>query len=246
LTLAPLCYNASMPDNPIDSSISDEPKKETTILIADDHPLVRQALVTLLGSQPAFKVVGEAGDGEEAIQLAGQLRPDIIIMDITMPRINGLAATRQIKSRFPDMKVLALTVHSDSEHILGIFEAGASGYLTKSVFGNEVVTAIRSLMAGDSVLSRQILKQILEINFQQASKPRDMAPGFNLTSRELEIFKMAASGLSNKDIAQKLSLSLQTVKGYLVSIFSKLHVSSRTEAVILALRTGILSLQDLE
>lgn len=246
MTLAPLCYNASMPDNPIDSSISDEPKKETTILIADDHPLVRQALVTLLGSQPDFKVVGEAGDGEEAIQLAGQLRPDIIIMDITMPRINGLAATRQIKSRFPDMKVLALTVHSDSEHILGIFEAGASGYLTKSVFGNEVVTAIRSLMAGDSVLSRQILKQILEINFQQVSKPRDLAPGFNLTSRELEIFKMAASGMSNKDIAQKLSLSLQTVKGYLVSIFSKLHVSSRTEAVILALRTGILSLQDLE
>jgi two-component system, NarL family, response regulator LiaR len=243
---AALCYNASMSETPPEISIADEPLKETTILIVDDHPLVRQALVTLLGSQPDFRVVGEASDGEEAIQMVNQIHPDIVIMDITMPKLNGLAATRQINSRFPDINILALTVHSDSEHILGIFEAGASGYLTKSVFGNEVISAIRSVMAGDSVLSRQILKQILEINFQQISKPRELAPGFSLTSRELEIFKMAARGMSNKDIAQKLSLSLQTVKGYLVSIFSKLQVSSRTEAVMLALRTGILTLKDLE
>ncbi len=178
--------------------------------------------------------------------MADQLKPDLIIMDITMPKINGLVATRQIKSRFPDMKILVLTVHSDSEHILGIFEAGAGGYLTKSVFGNEVITAIRSVMAGDSVLSRQILKQILEINFQQIARPRESIISFNLTARELEIFKMAARGMSNKDIAQKLNLSLQTVKGYLVTIFSKLQVSSRTEAVILGLRSGMLTLKDLE
>jgi two-component system, NarL family, response regulator LiaR len=235
-----------MSDIPAETANNDEAQRETTILIADDHPLVRQALVSLLGTQPDFKVVGQASDGEEAVHLANQHQPDIVIMDITMPKINGLAATRQIKSRFPDMNILVLTVHSDSEHILGIFEAGASGYLTKSVFGNEVISAIRSVMAGDSVLSRQILKQILQINFQQVAKPREAGPGFNLTSRELEIFKMAARGMSNKDIAQKLSLSLQTVKGYLVSIFSKLRVSSRTEAVILALRSGILALKDLE
>jgi two-component system, NarL family, response regulator LiaR len=235
-----------MPNQPADNSLKNEPENETTIVIADDHPLVRQALVTLLGSQRDFRVVGEASDGEEAIQMVNRLNPNIVIMDITMPKINGLAATRQIKSRLPDIKVLVLTVHSDSEHILGIFEAGADGYLTKSVFGNEVVTAIRSVMAGDNVLSKQILKQILEINPQQTSKPRELAPGFTLTSRELEIFKMAARGMSNKDIAQKLNLSLQTVKGYLVSIFSKLNVNSRTEAVILGLRTGMLTLNDLE
>jgi two-component system, NarL family, response regulator LiaR len=231
---------------PPETSINEDPKITTTILVADDHPLVRQALVTLLGSQPDFKVVGEASDGEEAVRMAEQFKPDIVIMDITMPKLNGLVATRQIKSRFPDIKVLVLTVHSDSEHILGIFEAGASGYLTKSVFGNEVITGIRSVMAGDSVLSRPILKQILEINFPPVSKPKELANVSILTSRELEIFKMAARGMSNKDIAQKLSLSLQTVKGYLVTIFSKLQVSSRTEAVIMGLRNGTLSLKDLE
>jgi two-component system, NarL family, response regulator LiaR len=235
-----------MSNIPAETTINDESKGVTTILIADDHPLVRQALVNLLANQPDFKVVGEASDGEEAIQITSQLRPDVVIMDITMPGVNGLVATRQIKTQFPDTQILVLTVHSDSEHILGIFEAGASGYLTKSVFGNEVVTAIRSVAAGDSVLSRPILKQILEINFQTPSKPRELLSGYNLTSRELEIFRMAARGLSNKDIAQKLGLSLQTVKGYLVSIFSKLSVSSRTEAVILGLRTGILTIKDLE
>jgi NarL family two-component system response regulator LiaR len=215
-------------------------------LIADDHPLVRQALISLLNNQPDLKVVGEACNGEEAIQLAGKLRPNVAIIDITMPGINGLNATKQIKSMFPEIEILILTVHSDIEHISGIFEAGASGYLTKSVFGNEIVTAVRSIMAGGSVLSKHILKQILEINLQKPFKPNKSAAEYNLTSRELEIFKMASSGMSNKDIAQRLNLSLQTVKGYLVSIFSKLGVNSRTKAVILGLRTGILMLKDLD
>jgi two-component system, NarL family, response regulator LiaR len=235
-----------MPDTEVGVSLEYPSKEMTTVMIAEDHSLVREALRTLLSGQKDLKVVGEAGDGEEAVRLATQLRPDIIIMDISMPKLNGLLATRQIKAQFPNIKILVLTVHSDSEHVMGIFEAGASGYLTKSVFGNEVITAIRSVMAGDSVLSKTILKQILGINFQQFKKPVDLMVGDNLTSRETEILKLAARGMSNKDIALKLNLSLQTIKGYLVTIFSKLRVSSRTEAVIIGLRAGILTIRDLE
>ncbi len=246
LSIAILCYNAAMPDMIPELSFDSDSKESTNIIIADDHPLVRQALRSLLKSQSDFKVVGEASDGEEAVRLATQLVPDVMIMDITMPKMNGLVATRKIKTQCPSVKILVLTVHSDSEHILGILEAGAAGYLTKSVFGNEILSAVRSVMAGDSVLSNAVMQQILKIAFHQPDKTADVNIGESLTVRELEILKLAAMGMSNKDIAQKLNLSLQTVKGYSVSIFSKLRVGSRTEAVILGLRSGLLTLKDLE
>jgi len=227
-------------------SLESPSKEVATVMIAEDHPLVREALRTLVMSQKDLKVVGEAADGEEAVSLAVRLRPDIIVMDISMPKLNGLIATRRIKDQCPDINVLVLTVHSDSEHVMGIFDAGASGYLTKSVFGNEVLTAIRSVIAGDSVLSKTILKQILQIKFQQFNQPQNANVVDNLTSREIEILKLAARGLSNKDIALKLNLRLQTIKGYLVIIYSRLRVKSRTEAVITGLRTGILTIRDLE
>jgi len=217
-----------------------------TIMLADDHPLLRQALAGILNKQADFEIIAEAGDGEEAVKLATELVPDVVIMDISMPKLNGLEATRQIKARCPNVAILVLTVHSDSEHILGILEAGAAGYLTKSVFGKEVINAVRGVASGETVLSAPILQQILKHALQLMPKSFDLATGEKLSSRELGILKLAARGMSNKDIALKLDLSPRTVKAYMAEIFSKLRVSSRTEAVITGLRAGFLALDDLE
>ena len=203
----------------MESAANSDPKRLTTVVIADDHPLVRQALRTLLENNGNFKVLAEACNGQEVIKLAMELLPDIVIMDIAMPNINGLEATRVIKEKCPDIIILVLTIYSDSEHILGILDAGASGYLTKGVFGEEVITAINSLLEGETVLSDQVLKEILK-NVNQPSKTAvPLNTRHDLNWREMGILKMIAKGMSNKDIAQKSELSLQTVKGYSANIF---------------------------
>lgn len=216
------------------------------ILIADDHPLLRQALKNVLEKQTDFEVVAEAGDGEEAVKLAGELTPDIVIMDISMPRLNGLEATKQIKVKYPEISVLVLTIHNDNEHILNILQAGAGGYLIKSVYGDEVIHAIRSLYAGETVLSSSVSQQILRYAVQHVSKPFDLTVGERLTSRELEILKLTSKGISNKDIALRLDVSPRTIKGHIAGILSKLNATSRTEAVNIGLRKGIITLEDLE
>jgi len=219
---------------------------KTRIMLADDHPLLRQALRNVLEKQPDFEVIAEANDGEEAVKLATELIPDVVIMDISMPNLNGLEATRQIKADCPTIAVLVLTVHSDNEHILGILQAGAGGYLTKSVYGDEVIHAVRALVAGETVLSPSVSRQVLKYAFQHITKPLSLDASDKLTARELEILRLAAKGISNRDIALRLDLSVRTVKGYLADIFLKLNVASRTEAVIVSLRKGILTLDDLE
>ena len=221
-------------------------KDQTRILLADDHPLFCHALRDIMGKQGDFEIVAEANDGEEAVNLTEQLSPDVVIMDISMPKLNGLEATRQIKERFPHVYVLVLTVHSDSEHVLGILQAGADGYLLKSVYSNEVIQAVRSLITGETVLSSSVSRQIYKYAFQHISKPMPLDLGDNLSGREIEILRLTAIGIGNKEIASRLGLSLRTVKGYLTELFSKLNVISRTEAVIVALRRGILTLDDLE
>ncbi len=216
------------------------------IMLADDHPLLRQALRDVLEKQPDLEVIAEASDGEEAVKLATELNPDVVIMDISMPELNGLEATKQIKANCPAIAVLVLTVHSDSEHILSILQAGAGGYLTKSVYGDEVIYAIRSLVCGETVLSPAVSQQIFKYAFQHIIKPKGLDAGDKLSSRELEVLSLAAKGTSNKDIALKLGLSLRTVKSYLANLFLKLNVASRTEAVIVGLRKGILTLGDLD
>lgn len=223
-----------------------EAKSKTRIVLADDHPLLRQALRDVLEKQPDFEVIAEASNGEEAVKLATEMLPDAVIMDISMPVLNGLEATKQIKATNPSIAVLVLTVHSDSEHILSILRAGAGGYLTKSVYGDEVIHAVRALVSGETVLSPAVSQQIFKYAFQHSSKPKDLGTGSTLSSRELEVLHLAAKGISNKDIAQRLDLSLRTVKGYLANLFQKLNVASRTEAVIICLKKGILTLKDLE
>jgi len=222
---------------------------KTRIMLADDHPLLRQALRNVLEKQNDCEVIAEAGDGEEAVKLAIELTPDIVIMDISMPNLNGLEATRQIKASCPTIGILVLTVHSDSEYVLSILRAGASGYLTKSVYGDEVITAVRALVCGETILSPSVSKQILKYAFQHIAKPAkplSLDVGDKLTARELEVLRLMAKGISNKDIALRLGLSLRTVKGYLTDLFLKLQVASRTEAAIVSLRKGILTLNDLE
>ena len=218
-----------------------------TIMLADDHPLLRQALRNVLETQTDFKIIAEASDGEEAVRRAVELVPNVVIMDISMPKLNGLEATQQIKAKCPSIAILVLTVHDDSEHILSILEAGAAGYLTKSVFGEEVIHAVRGVVAGEAVLSASISQQIIKYALRHVvTKRLPLDTVERITARELEILRLAAMGMSNKDIAQKLDLSERTVKGYLAEIFSKLNVSSRTEAVITALRSGALTLDDLK
>jgi NarL family two-component system response regulator LiaR len=216
------------------------------ILIVDDHPLVRQALKQLIETQTDMNVIGEACNGEEAVKLARELLPNVVIMDIGMPVLNGLEATRQIKAQCPNVAVLVLTVHTDKEHVLGILEAGAAGYLTKVVFGNDVIRAIQAIAAGEAVLTPAILQQILSSVVHRNKDENSTKISGNLTPREMYILKLAAKGLSNKNIAAQLNLSERTVKSYLVDIFSKIHVSSRTEAVITGLKAGFISLNDLE
>jgi len=215
------------------------------IVLADDHPLLRQALRNTLEKQPDFVVLGEANDGEETVKLAADLTPDVIIMDISMPKLNGLEATRVIKARFPKIAILALTVHNDNEHVLGILEAGAGGYLIKTVSGSEVVHAVRALVSGEMVLSPSISQQIFKYAFQHISRPLTLESGNKLSAKEMELLRLVAKGVSNKDIALKLGLSLNSVKSYLTAIFSKLNVSSRTEAVVVSLRAGILTQNDI-
>jgi len=214
-------------------------------MLVDDHPLLRQALRSVLEKQTDFEIVAEASDGKEAVRLAVELVPNVVIMDIGMPKLNGLEATRQIKASCPSIAILVLTVHDDSEHILSILEAGAAGYLTKSVFGDGVIHSVRGVVAGETVLSASISQQIIKHALRHITKPLPLNAGEKITGRELEILRLAASGMSNKDLAQKLDLSERTVKGYLAGIFSKLNVGSRTEAVITALRAGFFTLDDL-
>lgn len=216
------------------------------ILIADDHPLFRKALREELESQTDFEVVAETGNGEKAIQATSEMRPDVVLMDISMPDISGIEATRCIKEQCPDTAVLVLTVHDETEHVLNILQAGASGYLTKDVFGQEVVQSVRGVAAGESVLSPSIFQRVIKHAAKDTARSVAKTAKSELTSREYEILKSAANGLSNRDIASSMKLSEFTVKSYLAEIYSKFGVNSRTEAVVTALKRGIITIDSSE
>lgn len=234
-----------MDDNVPTTEPEDEEPGKTTIILADDHPIVRKALRNDLEKEADFAVLAEAGDGEEAVKLVSELTPDIVIMDIGMPKINGIEATRQIKASHPDIIVLVLTVYDDVEHILGILESGADGYLTKNILVEDIIKSIRSVVAGETVLSPQVFQQVLKYALRHSTKPVRLDTGVKLTARELEILQLIAKGISNKEIADELKISSRTVKSHMVDIFRKLDVSSRTEAVITSLRIGFININDI-
>ena len=208
--------------------------------MCDDHDLIRQALRAVISREPDMEVVGEVSDGEQAIALARTLEPDVVVMDIQLPGISGVEATRCIKKFLPRVTILALTVHDDYEYILQILEAGATGYLTKGVISSEIPSAIRSAVNGEAILSEDILKKLVDYALQSPTSGSPSSRSPELTARELEILQLAARGHSNKVISRELNLSENTVKKYMMSVFDKLGVHSRTAAVIAAQRAGLI------
>ena len=217
-------------------------KPKITVIIADDHALLREAMRNILDRQHDIEVVGEAADGEEAVRLVSQLRPDMAIMDIVMPNLNGIEATKEIKKISPGTAVLILTAYDDPNYVVGLLQAGASGYLLKSSRGRDVVAAIRTVKAGESVLHPSIIATLLRRAVTMSAEDAVIKLKENLTEREVEVLKLAATGMSNKEIARDLSVTLRTAKAHLSSIFTKMNVASRTEAILKAVREGWLNL----
>ncbi len=218
---------------------------EIRVLIADDHTVVREGTRQILEQEPDLKVVAEAADGDEAVKLTGSSKPDVAIIDISMPRVDGIEATKQIKALYPQVAVLILTAYDDDQFVFSLMEAGAAGYLLKSVRGSELVDAVRAVYSGESVLHPSIARKVLNRFVPSLGKGQRQEPPETLSQREMEVLQLATQGLSNQDIAGKLSLSLRTVQAHLGHIFNKLRVSSRTEAVVRALKEGWITLDDI-
>lgn len=207
------------------------------ILLADDHTVLREATAELIDNQPDMAVVAQAGTGEETISLAKENQPDVVIMDIAMPRVDGVEATRRIKAECPDVKVVVLSAHQDVDHVLTLLEEGATSYLPKTVDLNELLGAIRKSNRGESVLPTSVASIVVRHLSGQLDKEEKP-----LTSREIEVLSLVAKGLTNKAIAKKLHLSPRTIETHLTHIYKKLDVESRTEAAMLAQKKGWISL----
>lgn len=215
------------------------------ILIADDHAVVREGTRRILEQEPDMEVVGEAGDGEETVTMATSLKPDVAIVDISMPKMDGIEATKKIKAVSPSVNVLILSAYDDDQFIFSLLEAGAAGYLLKSIRSRELLDAVRAVYSGESVLHPLIARKVLNRFVSSSGKPAEGKElSGMLSDREMEVLKLAAKGLSNQDIAEKLCLSIRTVQGHLGHIFNKLQVGSRTEAVVRALKEGWVTLDD--
>ncbi len=220
--------------------------KPIRILLADDHVMLRQGTAELLRREADIEVVGEAVNGEEAVSLAALTLPDIVVMDVRMPVLSGIDATRIIRERLPQVQVLVLTAHDDDQYIFSLLQAGASGYLLKTAPVSELIKAIRQVQAGESPLDPAIARKVVV----RMASPSPNAPVYTageetmeaLTPRELEVLQLLARGLSNRNIAEALFISDRTVQAHLTSIFAKTQVSSRLEAVLNAIRRGWLTL----
>ncbi len=215
--------------------------KKITVLVAEDHTIVRKGICSLIDGKAEIQVVGEAEDGREAIDKAGTLLPDVVLMDITMPHLNGLEATRQIKKLFPQIKILALTMYTNEEYILQILQAGASGYVIKQAAPAELISAIHAVYRGDSFLSPSISKTIID-EYLRRTTPAVPVEQEKLTDREREVLQLIAEGYSNREIADKLNLSVKTVGVHRTNIMEKLEIHNVTDLVKYALRKGIISL----
>jgi DNA-binding NarL/FixJ family response regulator len=208
------------------------------VLLVDDHAILRDGIRSLLALQEDIQVVGEAADGQEALEKAGQLQPDVVLMDIAMPGMDGLEATRRLKQARPGIKVLILTQHANKEYILPALQAGAAGYVLKKSGGAEMVAAIRAVQEAGAFLQPTVAREVMEHYIQ---RPPVEAGRPHLTAREEEVLKLVAEGKSNREIAELLYLSVKTVMVHRAHIMEKLNLHSRTELVKYAIRQGIVS-----
>jgi len=210
------------------------------ILICDDQEIVCEGLQRILEAEPDFLVVGIAHDGQEALEAAEKLLPDLVLMDLKMPVMNGIQATRKLRERFPQVQVLVLTTYADDEWLFDAIRSGAAGYLLKDRPRTELIAAIKGTIAGNSYIDPAVARKVLT-NVAQCPLPPSQPPKVALTAREAEILELLALGLSNTEIAQRLFLSEGTVRNYLSALFAKLGVSDRTQAVVTALRDGLVN-----
>jgi len=212
------------------------------VIIVDDHPTFAQGLSRLMDEEPDLEPVGIATNGEDAVKMAHDLKPDVVVMDVSMPKLNGIEATKQIKRDLPNIIVLALSAYGYHPYVLSALEAGAAGYLLKSVPMRELMNAIRGLCVGETILDQKVAEKIL----RTLTKPLgDVHTSNTMSPMELKVLKLGASGLSNKDIGDKLCISERTVQSHFTCIFHKLGVGSRVEAAIKALKEGWLTLDDI-
>lgn len=215
------------------------------ILLADDHVMLRQGTAEILRKEADIEVVGEADDGQQAIDLTLQLRPDIVVMDVRMPVLSGIEATRRIREDMPEVQVLVLTAYDDDQYVFSLLQAGASGYLLKTAPVNELVKAIRLVKSGESPLDPSIARKVvIRMTGEHGSRipVGDETPIESLTFREQEVLHLLSRGLNNQAIAEALYISDRTVQAHLTNIFAKMGVSSRLEAVLTAIRRGWLTL----
>ena len=205
------------------------------ILLADDHAVVRQGFKMILAAQPDMEIVGEAGNGREALELAGQLQPDVVVMDVAMPELNGIEATRRLADLSPRSRVLALSMHKDSVYVREILRAGARGYLLKDAISSDLLAAVRAVSRGEGYLSPGVSDAVLNDYRRHVTDPIDL-----LTSREREVLQMIAEGKTNKEIATVLNLSVYTVDAHRGRIMEKLNLHSVNELVRFAVRAGLI------
>jgi NarL family two-component system response regulator LiaR len=218
-------------------------ERKIRVLIADDHTLLRESMRNLIDSQNDMEVAGEASDGEEAVEMSRHVKPDIAVMDIVMPKLSGIEASKEIKKVSPTTAILILTAYDDVQYVLGLLEAGAAGYLLKSARGHDVLAAIRAVRAGESVLDPSIITKLLKRHTGTRIDSTRSEARESLSGRELEVLKLAAASMSNKEIAENLSVTVRTVKAHLSNVFAKMNVASRTEAILAAVREGWLELE---
>ncbi|KND32889.1 response regulator transcription factor [Streptomyces acidiscabies] len=218
----------------------DERVGPARVLVADDQTVVREGIVMLLGLLPEVEVVGAAVDGEDAVRLVAELAPDVVLMDLRMPRCDGVEATRRIRDRHPGTQVVVLTTFADDESLFPALKAGARGYLTKDAGGEEIVRAVHSVLSGDAGLSPSIQRRLLERLSEPEPEPVEPAgPPDGLTLRETEVLILIADGLSNQEISRRLHVSTTTVKTHINNLFAKTGLKDRAQAVSYAYRKGL-------
>ncbi|MFJ1758267.1 response regulator [Kitasatospora sp. NPDC088134] len=213
------------------------------ILVADDQPLVRRGLTLILSPDPSFEVVGEAEDGAQAVELAHRLRPDVVVMDIRMPRLDGVEATRELARTLPDCRVLALSTFDLDEYVVAALRAGAHGFLPKDVSPEELATAVRTVHTGEAAVAPRLLTRLLSTYVRTPGPTAPTPPAVNpdLTPREIEVWRLIAIGLDNAAIAAAMDISHSTVKNHITNLFAKLDVRDRAQAVIAAYESALVT-----